>query len=216
MTPNTPLPSCSILLLAGGRGQRMGGQDKGLVQWQGEPLIAHLHRQTRAMSDDLIISCNRNPQHYAMYADQLVHDEEGDFPGPLAGIRAGLKAAKHPYLLVLPCDVPQIDANLLDNMRRMASQHPDKTADGAPRRALGAAAVCHPIGPGSELRTSLARRRTQPRSYHARTARRCLAMPSRRSPPGKSEHTGVTGPAQRRVRLTLARNLRAMYTSEGQ
>ncbi|WP_413794683.1 MULTISPECIES: molybdenum cofactor guanylyltransferase MobA [unclassified Pseudomonas] len=126
MTSNTPLPSCSILLLAGGRGQRMGGQDKGLVQWQGEPLIAHLHRQTRAMSDDLIISCNRNAQRYAPYADQLVHDEEGDFPGPLAGIRAGLKAARHPYLLVLPCDVPKIDASLLDNMRRTASQHPDQ------------------------------------------------------------------------------------------
>ncbi|MDO7895524.1 molybdenum cofactor guanylyltransferase MobA [Pseudomonas citrulli] len=123
---NTPLPPCSILLLAGGRGQRMGGQDKGLLEWQGEPLIAHLHRQTRAMSDDLIISCNRNPARYAEYADQLVHDDEGDFPGPLAGIRAGLKAARHEHLLVLPCDVPQIDANLLDSMRRTASQHPGK------------------------------------------------------------------------------------------
>ncbi|AKJ99466.1 MULTISPECIES: molybdenum cofactor guanylyltransferase MobA [Pseudomonas] len=123
---NTPLPPCSILLLAGGRGQRMGGQDKGLLEWQGEPLIAHLHRQTRAISDDLIISCNRNPARYAVYADQLVHDDEGDFPGPLAGIRAGLKVARHAQLLVLPCDVPQIDAGLLDSMRRAASQHPDK------------------------------------------------------------------------------------------
>ncbi|WHS62074.1 molybdenum cofactor guanylyltransferase MobA [Pseudomonas sp. G2-4] len=124
MTTNTPLPSCSILLLAGGRGQRMGGQDKGLLEWQGEPLIAHLHRQTRALSDDLIISCNRNPERYELYADQLVHDEEGDFPGPLAGIRAGLKVARHPYLLVLPCDVPQIDSHLLDSMRETASHHP--------------------------------------------------------------------------------------------
>ncbi|MFP3631805.1 NTP transferase domain-containing protein, partial [Burkholderia sp. SIMBA_045] len=56
----------------------------------------------------------------------LVHDDEGDFPGPLAGIRAGLKAARHPYLLVLPCDVPRIDDALLLSMREMASQHPDK------------------------------------------------------------------------------------------
>ncbi|MGN8273902.1 molybdenum cofactor guanylyltransferase MobA [Pseudomonas sp. SMN5] len=126
MTSTTSLPSCSILLLAGGRGQRMGGRDKGLLEWQGEPLIAHLHRQTRAMSDDLIVSCNRNRDRYAMYADQLVQDDEGDFPGPLAGIRAGLKVARHPYLLVLPCDVPQIDANLLDGMRRTASEHPDR------------------------------------------------------------------------------------------
>ena len=67
---SSPLP-CSILLLAGGRGQRMGGQDKGLLHWQGEPLIAHLQRLTRPLTDDLIISCNRNHEHYAAYADQL-------------------------------------------------------------------------------------------------------------------------------------------------
>lgn len=125
MTLNTQLPSCSILLLAGGRGQRMGGQDKGLIEWHGEPLIAHLHRKTRSLSDDLIISCNRNLEKYAPYADQLVHDDEGDFPGPLAGIRAGLKAARHESLMVLPCDVPRIDAALLHSMREAASQHPD-------------------------------------------------------------------------------------------
>ncbi|WP_260955099.1 molybdenum cofactor guanylyltransferase MobA [Pseudomonas citri] len=126
MTSEIPLPPCSVLLLAGGRGQRMGGQDKGLLPWRGEPLIAHLHRRTRAMSDDLIISCNRNRERYALYADQLVHDDEGDFPGPLAGIRAGLKVARHSFLLVLPCDVPQIDAELLDNMRATASLQPHK------------------------------------------------------------------------------------------
>ncbi|VVM94764.1 molybdenum cofactor guanylyltransferase MobA [Pseudomonas fluorescens] len=126
MTSNTHLPPCSILLLAGGRGQRMGGQDKGLIEWHGEPLIAHLHRKTRLLSDDLIISCNRNLEKYAPYADQLVHDEDGDFPGPLAGMRAGLRAARHAHLLVLPCDVPRIDATLLHSMRETARQHPDK------------------------------------------------------------------------------------------
>ena len=82
--------------------------------------------QDPRLSDDLIISCNRNLEKYAPYADQLVHDDEGDFPGPLAGIRAGLKAARHAHLLVLPCDVPRIDAALLHGMRETASQHPDK------------------------------------------------------------------------------------------
>lgn len=81
MTQRADLPPCSILLLAGGRGQRMGGRDKGLLEWQGRPLIAHLHRLTRSLSDDLIISCNRNRQQYAPYADQLVQDESNDFPG---------------------------------------------------------------------------------------------------------------------------------------
>ncbi|MHC8318464.1 molybdenum cofactor guanylyltransferase MobA [Pseudomonas sp. LB3P31] len=126
MTSETDLPPCSILLLAGGRGQRMGGQDKGLLDWHGEPLIAHLHRRARPLSDDLIISCNRNLDKYAAYADRLVHDDEGDFPGPLAGIRAGLQVARHPLMLVLPCDVPRIDTALLQDMRETASQQPDK------------------------------------------------------------------------------------------
>jgi molybdopterin-guanine dinucleotide biosynthesis protein A len=126
MNAKTHLPPCSILLLAGGRGQRMGGQDKGLLEWQGQPLIAHLQRKTRGLSDDLIISCNRNQEKYAPFADQLVQDDSGDFPGPLAGIRAGLAVARHAQLLVLPCDVPQIDADLLDAMRETASRHPDK------------------------------------------------------------------------------------------
>lgn len=126
MTKNTPLPPCSILLLAGGRGQRMGGQDKGLIEWQGEPLIAHLQRKVRSLTDDLIISCNRNRERYAPFADQLVTDDEQDFPGPLAGILAGLKAARHGHLLVLPCDVPRIDAPLLQAMRETAARHCEK------------------------------------------------------------------------------------------
>ena len=79
------LIQCSILLLAGGRGQRMGGQDKGLVTWQGQPLIAYAQRVARPLTDDLIISCNRNPDQYARFADQLVSDGNDDFAGPLAG-----------------------------------------------------------------------------------------------------------------------------------
>ncbi len=120
---SSPLP-CSILLLAGGRGQRMGGQDKGLLAWHGQPLIAHLQRLARPLTDDLIISCNRNHELYAPYADQLVSDDSPDFPGPLAGIRAGLAAAQHAHLLILPCDVPNIDAGLLTDLRETARSNP--------------------------------------------------------------------------------------------
>ncbi|MBC3258003.1 molybdenum cofactor guanylyltransferase MobA [Pseudomonas paralactis] len=123
MTPEFSSLPCSILLLAGGRGQRMGGQDKGLLEWQGQPLIAHLQRLVRPLTDDLIISCNRNLERYAPYADQLVSDDSPDFPGPLAGIRAGLLAARHEHLLILPCDVPQIDARLLTDLRQIAQRN---------------------------------------------------------------------------------------------
>lgn len=126
MPLHSQLPPCSVLLLAGGRGQRMGGQDKGLIEWQGEPLISHLQRKVRPLTDDLIISCNRNRERYAVYADQLVMDDEGDFPGPLAGIRAGLKAARYSHLLVLPCDVPRIDQALLQAMLVTAFEQREK------------------------------------------------------------------------------------------
>src|SRR5690606_41563475 len=102
----TPLPSCSILLLAGGRGSRMGGQDKGLVIWRGQPLVSWLHAVARPLPDDLIISCNRNHQHYADFADQLVGDQERDVPGPLAGVRAGLATAGNQWRMVLAEDAP--------------------------------------------------------------------------------------------------------------
>lgn len=106
MPASNASPTCSVLLLSGGRGLRMGGRDKGLLEWQGRPLIAWLHDLTRPLSDDLIISCNRNTEHYARYADQLVADQDQNFQGPLAGIRAGMAAARHEQMLVLPCDAP--------------------------------------------------------------------------------------------------------------
>lgn len=120
----TPLPPCSVLLLAGGRGARLGGRDKGLVEWQGQPMIAWLHARVRGLTDDLIISCNRNHAQYAPWADRLVSDDSDDFPGPLAGIRAGLAAARHPVLLVLPCDAPCVDESLLQALRRRQTEYP--------------------------------------------------------------------------------------------
>ncbi len=116
----------SILLLAGGRGQRMGGQDKGLVLWHDLPLIAHVHRAARPLTNDLIISCNRNHAQYAAYADQVVSDGNDDFDGPLAGIRAGLAVARHSHLLVLPCDVPKVDSDLLSALLDAAAHSPDQ------------------------------------------------------------------------------------------
>ncbi|MCY1222223.1 Molybdenum cofactor guanylyltransferase [compost metagenome] len=119
-----PLPPCSVLLLSGGRGQRLGGLDKGLVEWRGRPLIAWLHEQVRPFTDDLIISCNRNADRYAAWADQLVQDDSPDYPGPLAGIRAGLAVARHEQVLILPCDAPRVDAALIVDLLAAACDRP--------------------------------------------------------------------------------------------
>lgn len=114
------LPPCSVLMLAGGRGQRMGGRDKGLIDWQGRPLIAHVHAVVRGLSDDLIVSCNRNQQVYQRYAEQCVSDVEAGFPGPLAGVLAGLAVARHGWVVVLACDTPRVDQVLINDLRRAA------------------------------------------------------------------------------------------------
>lgn len=123
--PNAPAyPALSVLLLAGGRGQRMGGQDKGLVAWQGKPMIAWLTEQVRPLTDDLLISCNRNSVQYAAYADRLVADANPHYEGPLAGILAGLRVARHEHILVLPCDAPRVDRALLDDLLALAGNEP--------------------------------------------------------------------------------------------
>lgn len=98
----------------------MGGRDKGLVDWRGEPLVAHVQRVVRPLSDDLVISCNRNQQAYQAYADQLVGDAEADYPGPLAGVIAGLKVARHEWVVLLACDAPLVDRGLIEDLLRLA------------------------------------------------------------------------------------------------
>ncbi|MFJ4113330.1 molybdenum cofactor guanylyltransferase MobA [Pseudomonas sp. NPDC089758] len=115
-----PLPPFTTLILAGGRGQRMGGRDKGLVLWRGEPLVAHVQRVVRPLSDDVVISCNRNHNLYRPFADQLVCDAQADFPGPLAGVIAGLTAARHAWVVVLACDAPLIDRRLIEDLVQLA------------------------------------------------------------------------------------------------
>ena len=122
MPAPTTLPRCSVLLLAGGRGQRMGGADKGLLDWQGRPLIAWLHELVRPLTDDLLISCNRNAERYAPFADRLVSDDEADFQGPLAGIRAGLRITRQANVLILPCDAPLLDRSLLEALLSLACE----------------------------------------------------------------------------------------------
>ncbi len=110
----------SLLILAGGRGERVGGQDKGLLIWQGRPLISAVHECYAPLADEVLISCNRNAERYADFGTPLA-DVLADYPGPLAGILRGLQAARYRQLLIVPCDNPQPPDGLY---QRLASSHP--------------------------------------------------------------------------------------------
>ncbi|MFZ2289130.1 MAG: molybdenum cofactor guanylyltransferase MobA [Halopseudomonas yangmingensis] len=124
--PNTSFALLSGLLLAGGQGSRLGGRDKGLMQWRGEVVSARLASLLRPRVGQLLISCNRNQASYAQWADQLVGDPLPDYPGPMAGMLAGLRACRGSHLLVLPCDLPALDGALLDALLECAATQPEQ------------------------------------------------------------------------------------------
>lgn len=117
----------TVLILAGGRGSRMGGCDKGLVPVLGKPTIDHLLKRIGVQSQRIIISANRNLEQYARYGYPVVRDTMGGFAGPLAGILAGFSACDTAFMLTLPVDAPLVSADYLERMKR-SLEHSDNPA----------------------------------------------------------------------------------------
>jgi molybdenum cofactor guanylyltransferase len=103
----------SGIILAGGKSSRMG-QDKALLKIDGEPMIGHVSKLLRAFCDEIIVSSS-NKEH-AQFGDFMVEDAIKD-SGPLAGIQAGLLAAKNDQCFVLSCDTPFVTKEVLERLR---------------------------------------------------------------------------------------------------
>ena len=101
------------LVLAGGRGQRMGGVDKGLQPWCGRALVDHVLARFAPQVAQGLISANRHAEAYAARGWPVLADAADDFPGPLAGILSGLRAARTAWLAVVPCDAPRLPTDLV-------------------------------------------------------------------------------------------------------
>jgi molybdopterin-guanine dinucleotide biosynthesis protein A len=104
------------LILAGGKGRRMGGRDKGLELFAGRPLVAHVGERFHGHVAELLISANRHLDAYRPLADRVIEDTDAGFYGPLMGLYSGLCAARTPWLLVAPCDTPALPHNLAARM----------------------------------------------------------------------------------------------------
>ena len=103
-------------ILAGGRGLRMDGADKGLLQFQGRPLISHVVDAIRPQVGDIIVSANRHQDRYAQLGFPVVSDHDGGFAGPLAGVARVLEEAVTPYVLIVPCDMPFLPQRLASDL----------------------------------------------------------------------------------------------------
>lgn len=106
------MTSLAAVILAGGAGRRMGGADKGLVAYQGRPLVEWVLDAVTPQVDEVVISANRNLERYARYGRRVLPDVLPDFPGPLAGVLAALDAVRTDWLLVTPCDTPHLPSDL--------------------------------------------------------------------------------------------------------
>jgi molybdopterin-guanine dinucleotide biosynthesis protein A len=104
------------LILAGGRAQRMGGIDKGLIPFHGKPLIESAISRLKPQVSTILINANRSITKYSHYGYPVLMDETPDFSGPLAGFSVGLKHCKTPYLLTSPCDSPLLPTDLAKTM----------------------------------------------------------------------------------------------------
>lgn len=104
------------LVLAGGRGSRMGGVDKGLQTYQGVPLAMHAMLRLAPQVGHVLINANRNLAAYESFGVPVFPDASSDYAGPLAGFLVGLEQCETPYLVSVPCDTPRFPLDLVERM----------------------------------------------------------------------------------------------------
>ena len=104
------------VILAGGMARRMGGDDKGLVELNGEAMIKHTIDRIKPQVKEILINANRNQTRYAEFGFKVISDEHSGFLGPLAGMITAMGQTDADYLLVVPCDCPLLPLDLVPRM----------------------------------------------------------------------------------------------------
>ena len=111
-----PREDISGLVLAGGRGSRMGGLDKGLQNHRGTALALHALLRLQPQVGPVMINANRNLGAYEAMGAPVWPDAMPDYPGPLAGLLTGLERCETPYLVSVPCDTPNFPTDLVPRL----------------------------------------------------------------------------------------------------
>jgi molybdopterin-guanine dinucleotide biosynthesis protein A len=118
--PTRPAPypreSVTGLVLAGGLGRRMGGEDKGLIELAGRPLIEHVLVGLRPQVGPVFINANRNLDRYGAYGHPVIADTLQGYLGPLAGVLSAMQRLETDFLVTAPCDAPRIAPDLVGRL----------------------------------------------------------------------------------------------------
>ena len=114
--------SITGLVLAGGLGSRMGGEDKGLMVLAGRPMVDHVLEALRPQVGTLLISANRNRERYAAFGHPVIADAVDGYLGPLAGVFTALQRCTTEFLVTAPCDAPLIAPDLVARLYAACTQ----------------------------------------------------------------------------------------------
>lgn len=106
------------VVLAGGRGRRMGGEDKGLVVVAGRPLVAYVLDALKPQVGTMLINANRNRADYASLGCPVIADDLEGYQGPMAGFASAMAAVQTRYVLTVPCDGPRLPLDLAERLYR--------------------------------------------------------------------------------------------------
>ncbi|MCW5222989.1 molybdenum cofactor guanylyltransferase MobA [Verminephrobacter aporrectodeae] len=129
------------LVLAGGKGARMGGVDKGLQAFRGLPLALHTLLRLQLQTGSVLINANRNLAAYEAFGAAVWPDVLADYAGPLAGFLTGLEHCATPWLLTVPCDTPFFPLTLATRLAAAAEQQGADIAMAAAPQDDGAGGV---------------------------------------------------------------------------
>jgi molybdopterin-guanine dinucleotide biosynthesis protein A len=125
------------LVLAGGRGSRMGGVDKGLQNFNGIPLALYTLMRLQPQVGELMVNANRNLSAYEAFGAPVWPDVLSDYAGPLAGFLTGLERCETPWLVTVPCDTPLFPHDLVTRLAQAADQDGAEIAMAAAREEDG-------------------------------------------------------------------------------
>jgi len=133
------------LILAGGRGSRMGGIDKGLQNFLGSPLALHAVIRLGGQVGQLMVNANRNLGAYEALEVPVWPDSTPDFAGPLAGMLTGLEHCETPWLVTVPCDAPLFPLDLVQRLAAAASAQNAEIAMACAPESTGEAPRPQPV-----------------------------------------------------------------------
>jgi molybdopterin-guanine dinucleotide biosynthesis protein A len=108
--------SVTGIILAGGLGRRLGGVDKGLLDFLGKPMVTHVIERLQPQVDEILLNANRELERYARFGLPVILDEITGFAGPLAGLHKGMGVAKHDFVVAVPCDSPLLATDLVTRL----------------------------------------------------------------------------------------------------